>query len=91
MYPIHEGPFPAAPVSSGHSSGGSSGSGGSGSGSSGYKGASRSRERRADYNAMKRRGDWFALDALPMLLWADETLCSEDDPECPLPVIDIWP
>lgn len=74
--PIHEGPFPTKSVS-GASSG--KGSAGGGSGSSGYKGAFNDRQRRADYNALRRSGDWFALDTPIIVLWMDEELALEDE------------
>jgi hypothetical protein len=93
-YSIHEGPFPAKPISGsykGSSSGGSSAGGsGSGSRSAGFNGAFANKQRRADYNAWRRSGDWFALNTLSVLLWMDDTLCSEDDPAYPLPGSDLW-
>jgi hypothetical protein len=82
-YPIHEGPFPAKPISSGSysgkgpSSGGGPSAGGSGSASPGYKGAFNSKQRRADYNAWVRGGNCFALDLPYIDLWVDEELALE--------------
>ena len=47
-------------------------------GSSGYfKGANKDRQRRADYNALRRSGDWAALDVPAIVLWIDD----EPDPD----------
>jgi hypothetical protein len=79
-YPINKGPFPAKPPISV----GSYGKGPSGASSfagssapSGYQGAFHDRQRRADYNAWRRSGDWAALDVTAIVLWMAE--CAEPD------------
>ena len=85
------------PISSGSSSGSSGASskgssGGGGGNGYGHQGANNDKQRRYEYNSLKRSGDWGALNTPPWLLWVDALLCADDELECLQPVItDLWP
>jgi len=48
-------------------------------------GANSNRQRRADYNALRRSGDVFALGVPNIVLWMDEVLDAEDECVPPYP------
>jgi hypothetical protein len=87
--PIDIGPFPVSkPIIGGsYGKGSSGGSSAAGSGSSSsHQGALNDRRRRADYNSWRRNGDWAALDVTAMVLWIDECVDPDSDPDdnlCP--------
>ncbi|MFZ0817748.1 MAG: hypothetical protein WAM78_19645 [Candidatus Sulfotelmatobacter sp.] len=82
-YSVYKGLPPAKPISGGFYGGGLFSGGSSSSGSpSGHKGALNDRQRRADYNALRRSGDCLALDVPNIVLWMDEELAQQDEDEC---------
>lgn len=74
--------FAHPPISAPSKSGNGSGSLGSGSstGNGGYSphaGAYKDRRRRADFNALRRSGDWDALEVPTLMLWLEDELLED--------------
>jgi len=65
--------------SGGGPGGGSSSGGGSNGGSHPHRGVYNDRQQRADFNALRRSGDWDALEVSALILWGIEIAADEDE------------